>query len=92
MKLKSNGVVDNENTDFFMNVDEFNEYSILPSIDDLDSNLFQCGNGFTFRNVDSLEIFDAMTSIKTNSVGADGIPIKFLKIIILLYLGILRFF
>ena len=36
---------------------------------------------FTFRNVDSSEIFDAMTSVKTNSVGPDDIPIKFLKII-----------
>uniref|UniRef100_A0A1W7R6J3 Putative reverse transcriptase n=1 Tax=Aedes albopictus TaxID=7160 RepID=A0A1W7R6J3_AEDAL len=38
-------------------------------------------NGFTFRPIVDFEIINAIFSIKSNAVGFDGLPIKFLKII-----------
>lgn len=83
-RLKSSGVYDNDNaSNSFLDIEEFNQQCLLPPIDHNRSrnHFFQGRNGFTFRNVDSLEIFEAMVSIKKNSVGPDGIPLKFLKII-----------
>lgn len=82
-KLRSEGVLGDDNNTGAVNVEEFNQQSVLPPIDnDCRRMVSFCSNrGFTFRNVDECEVFDAMTRIKSNSVGPDGIPIKFLKII-----------
>lgn len=37
---------------------------------------------FGFRNVDDLEVFDAIEEVKSGAVGLDKIPLKFIKLVI----------
>lgn len=48
------------------------------------NNLFtnQVNSTFTFREINESDIFSAFKKIKSNAVGYDGIPIKFLKLVI----------
>lgn len=48
-------------------------------------------DGFSFRNINIDELFGYIMSIKSNAVGCDGIPIKFLKLIFPLISNVLLF-
>lgn len=37
-------------------------------------------HSFSFRNASSVEVLDAANSIKSNDIGLDGIPLRFLKL------------
>lgn len=43
-------------------------------------NISEVG-AFSFRCVDEAELLDALNKVKSNSIGVDGIPIRFIKII-----------
>lgn len=84
-RLRSIGAVGGDQTSFVIDPDEFNEYSRMPPISaptiSLDQDLFENSTGFVFRNINDHHVFNAMSRLKSNSVGADGIPLKFLKAI-----------
>lgn len=83
-RLKSSGVIGDEVATADIDIEEFNRNSILPEITpNINFLIFlnARNNGFIFRNVDIIEIYNAMMSIKSNAVGPDGMPLKFLKFI-----------
>jgi hypothetical protein len=41
---------------------------------------------FSFRNVDDLEVLNAISHVKSMATGLDGIPLKFIKLILPLIL------
>jgi Reverse transcriptase (RNA-dependent DNA polymerase) len=45
-------------------------------------------NEFAFSNTFDLEVFNAIHQIKSNAIGLDGVPLKFLKLILPQILGI----
>lgn len=90
LKLHNIGATSNEanfnHSSSEVDVDDFNEYCILPelpsSVDSpVDFSTFAPFQGFSFRSTDSLEVFDAILQIKWESTGADGVPLKFIKLI-----------
>lgn len=84
-KLRSVGAVNENQTNVVIDPDDFNQYSRMPNISttlmSFDQELYSDTNGFMFRNVTEFEVFNAMSRLKSNAVGADGIPLKFLKLI-----------
>ena len=42
----------------------------------------QLGYGFSFINVTSSEVFNALNKIKSNAMGLDGIPLRFIKLLL----------
>jgi hypothetical protein len=55
--------------------------TVHPSLNE-ESGGFSPSTGFAFSNVTPQEVFDAIFKIKTNSVGLDEIPLRFLKLFI----------
>jgi hypothetical protein len=53
--------------------------TVRPSLNE-ESGGFSSSTGFGFSNVTPLEVFDAIFKIKSNSVGLDDIPLRFLKL------------
>ncbi|XP_046801406.1 uncharacterized protein LOC124418642 [Lucilia cuprina] len=84
-RLRSEGAIASKSESSMnqVNVEEFNCNSILPPIVDEGcwDVIFSSNMGFSFRTMDELEVYNTMNSIKTNAVGYDGIPIKYLKLI-----------
>lgn len=85
-QLHAGGIVDNDvnlSTDFDVNV--LNEYftqengvgNVIVDFPDIDR---QC-HTFSFNCVFEIDVFEAFQQVKSKSVGVDGVPIKFLKLI-----------
>lgn len=51
------------------------------SISNISSTEFDNNIGFSFQNVDADIVTRALFSVKSNSVGLDGIPLKFIKLL-----------
>lgn len=84
-KLRTIGVVNGNESQFSLDMDEFNEYSRMPNIllgeSNFDVTSLNRINGFSFSNVSEDDVFFAMSQIKSDAIGADGIHLKFLKLI-----------
>jgi hypothetical protein len=72
----------NEINDVFT-LEEFNSYFSSEPGNKSNSELSSFDNigGFAFRNVSDSEVLIALSQIKSNSTGIDGIPIKFIHIL-----------
>lgn len=80
-KLRNYGVASNNSPPNDINVDEFNLSSILPPILN-EPPLSMYGNeNFSFSCIDEAELLNAVSRIKSNSVGPDGVSLRFLKMI-----------
>lgn len=78
-------VGDNGN-DYNIDVDQCNNFFILPEIPNAPSILYSSAtdyrnSGFSFRNASEIEVWNAVWRIKSNCIGPDGLSIKFLKLI-----------
>lgn len=90
-KIKSIGIQDsNESLRFPISLNEFNEFSRMTNVDD---GIYNIGfsEGFSFRNVDENDVLNAVFRIKSEAVGADGIPSRFLRFIAPAILRLLTF-
>jgi hypothetical protein len=56
--------------------------AIIPSNTDFNSAFDSPTDEFAVINICELEIYNTIHQIRSNAVGADGVPIKFLKIIL----------
>lgn len=75
---------DYNNPDF--DPDELNNY-FCETLDISDNQrsrqmITTCNSMFAFSNVSETDVFNAVVSIRSNAVGEDGLPVKFLKIIL----------
>lgn len=84
-KLKAVGVITDDNRQCSVDLNEFNDVCTMPNLSPGDSafNILPTASlgSFSFRNVTENEVFYAMSQIKSEAVGADGIHLKFLKLI-----------
>lgn len=94
-RLKSSGVnASSERQTITVTPNEINE-SFLRNYKD---NTTSCGsqtnfqwNSFNFRIVDEAEVINALFEVKSNAVGLDELPLKFLKIILPLIISPIRY-
>lgn len=84
-KIKNVGI--SEATDHDSSVaspDEFNRFftssQLIAPVRDINHDTGVC-DGFSFRNVVGHELYKAIFSIKSNAVGLDGIPLRFIKLV-----------
>lgn len=87
-ELKKLGYCNSSPEPAFIDPNLCNDYFTLPRIENppamlFESTQFEPFNGFSFRNVTADEIWSAMYRIKSNAIGDDEIPLKFLKIMFL---------
>lgn len=84
-KLRLNGVVGDGPSLFSIDPDEFNNFVRMPPVQastiSFNYNHYRNNNGFVFRNVDDIDVFNAMSKLHSNSIGPDGIPLNFIKLI-----------
>ncbi|KAI8119174.1 RNA-directed DNA polymerase from mobile element jockey [Lucilia cuprina] len=83
-RLRSVGAIGDNQNNLEIDPNTFNEYARMPRVqgpviafDRTSNNL----TGFSFRNVNVTEVLNALLRLKSNAVGADMIPLKFLKLI-----------
>lgn len=72
--------------------DEINEYFSPNCTTESNSfeNVYANSDGFFFRIIEEYEIVNAMFTVKSNAVGLDNVPIKFLKIMLPLVLPLIK--
>lgn len=84
-KLRTVGALDDSSRPFSMDLDEFNEFSRMPRLQSENTSFNPMSlpyvDGFSFSNVTEMEVFGAMSQIKSDAIGSDGIHLKFLKFI-----------
>ena len=86
-RLQRIGCLDRSNNSPNLNVDEIAKY--LQSCQKVDSasctwssGSSDSSNSFSFNNVSIDDLYRAFSKTKSNSVGPEGIPMKFLKILL----------
>ncbi|XP_075150516.1 uncharacterized protein LOC142224618 [Haematobia irritans] len=85
-ELKRLGICEGLSHTTDVDTEACNKYFSLPRLNDppnvlFESNVVNDFNGFSFRNVSEEELWCAVSRVKSNSVGDDGIPIKFVRMI-----------
>lgn len=83
--IRKFGLISNDNFSPNFTSDELNSYFITASSSSFNCNFdIQTNNndGFSFSNVHPNEVLIAITNIKSNAVGIDEIPVKFIKLLL----------
>lgn len=83
--LRNSGCVQHDSAEFDIDVNDINTFfaqANSTSDDNFDITQFNDTTSFSFRCVSVVEIFEAVNKIKSNAVGIDGIPIRFIKLVI----------
>lgn len=83
--LKNNGCVADRGIDFKYNVDSLNDFFVCGGNNNNTHESFDFNDfddlGFSFRCVNELEVFQALSMVKSNAIGVDNISIKFIKLV-----------
>lgn len=83
-KLRSHGVtIDSNGPLHDIDFHNFNASSILPPIQNEPQFSFDSTfeEQFSFHCIDEIQLFRAINCIKSNSIGSDGVPLRFLKLV-----------
>jgi hypothetical protein len=84
-RLREDGIVNNKlNDNPAFSPDEFNKYFESNFCDDTSDKFTFPPNfdGFSFKNVDAYDIFEAIKCIHSNACGADNSPIRFINLLL----------
>lgn len=83
--IRDSGCIGNDTAFFDEDVDKINEFFVStgdPYQDDVNFSYFNDSeNSFSFRCINEMELFEALNKVKSKSVGIDGIPVNFFKLI-----------
>lgn len=82
--LKSNGISSKDNnTQYNFSADDLNNFFVdkCHNSTSIDNTILEADNSFYFDNIDLHELRSAISSISSNAVGVDGIPISFIKLV-----------
>lgn len=83
--LKNSGCAGNDNTDFEADVDILNDFFVSGTVfndDVFDFEQFDnLDSVFSFRCINELELSEALNKVKSRSIGVDGLPINFIKLV-----------
>jgi hypothetical protein len=93
-RLRNDGIIDNKITTLpSFSPDEFNKYFESNFYRDTSSSfdLEDRTDGFSFRSVDVEEIDLAFRNIHSNAIGLDGIPIKFVQMLLPVIMPFIQF-
>lgn len=82
--IRGSGCIGTDETEFECDADTINSHFVHSSSSQQDINFdyfYDSGNLFSFCCINEFDLFEALNKVKSSSVGVDGIPIKFIKLV-----------